>query len=121
MLFPVDGHQRALVEFDGSRWHRDTFDRDPRKTPDIERHHPRCTVVRVREEPLELTRPTDVAVPHLADAFTTASTVIHPLMALMAKSIRAPGFGWARITTTAGQLLTRPPRRPVNALGGDPL
>ncbi|MFD6465367.1 hypothetical protein [Streptomyces goshikiensis] len=50
---------------------------------DIEQHQPAYTVVRVREQPLELTRPTDVAVPHLTDPFTAASTVIDHLMALL--------------------------------------
>lgn len=83
MLFPVDGHRHAVVEFDGSYWHRDAFDRDLRKALDIEQHQPAYTVVRVREQPLELTRPTDVAVPHLTDPFTAASTVIDHLMALL--------------------------------------
>lgn len=40
--------------------------------------------MRVREEPLQLTRPGDIAVPLLVDPFTAASVVLDHLMSLMA-------------------------------------
>lgn len=83
MVFPVDGDRSVVVEFDGSYWHRDSFERDLRKAVEIEELRPGWTVVRVREAPLELTRPCDVAVPCLADPFTAASMVLDHLTALV--------------------------------------
>ncbi|WP_228183901.1 zinc-ribbon domain-containing protein [Streptomyces anulatus] len=84
MLFPADHGQGMVVEFDGSYWHRDAEKRDRLKAEAIERSRPAWTVVRVREEPLHLTRPGDVAVPLLADPFTAASVVLDHLMSLTA-------------------------------------
>ncbi|MFB8242414.1 hypothetical protein ACFC58_38375 [Kitasatospora purpeofusca] len=50
---------------------------------EIEQLRPGRTVVRVREEPLRLARASDVAVPLLADPFTTASLVVDHLMTLL--------------------------------------
>ncbi|WP_158710027.1 zinc-ribbon domain-containing protein [Streptomyces katrae] len=81
MVFPADEGRRVVVEFDGSYWHRDTAARDRRKADDIEEHQEGWMVVRVREDPLELLRPSDVALPFLADPFTAASVVLDHLMA----------------------------------------
>jgi hypothetical protein len=82
MLFPADHGQAVVVEFDGSYWHRDAEERDRLKAEAVERHRPGWTVVRVREEPLRLTRHRDVVVPHLADPFTAAGIVVEHLMPL---------------------------------------
>ncbi|MGE7439512.1 zinc-ribbon domain-containing protein [Kitasatospora sp. NPDC001175] len=101
MLFPVDGDRQVVIEFDGSYWHRDSFDRDLRKALEIESLRPDWTVVRVREEPLELTRAGDMAVPLLADPFTATSLVLDHLMTLLPwpASVRAR----ARSYTSGGQ------------------
>ncbi|AVH61711.1 MULTISPECIES: zinc-ribbon domain-containing protein [Streptomyces] len=83
MLFPSEGDRAVVVEFDGSYWHRDADERDRSKAEAVERHRPAWTVVRVREEPLQLTRRSDVAVPLLADPFTAASIVIEHLMSVV--------------------------------------
>ncbi|MFF1263857.1 zinc-ribbon domain-containing protein [Streptomyces sp. NPDC058321] len=82
MLFPAEGNRAVVVEFDGSYWHRDADERDRLKAEAVERHRPAWTVVRVREEPLQLTRQGDVSVPQLADPFTSASIVLEHLMSL---------------------------------------
>lgn len=82
MLFPSQEGGAVVVEFDGSYWHRDAEERDRLKAEAIERHRPGWVVVRVREEPLQLTRHSDVVVPLLADPFTAASIVIEHLMPL---------------------------------------
>lgn len=84
MLFPTDHDQAVVVEFDGSYWHRDTAERDRLKAEAVERSRPAWTVVRVREEPLQPIRRSDVAVPLLADPFTAASVVLDHLMSLVA-------------------------------------
>ncbi|WP_329324599.1 zinc-ribbon domain-containing protein [Streptomyces luteogriseus] len=84
MLFPSEDGRAVVVEFDGSYWHRDAEKRDRLKAEAIERHQPGWVVVRVREEPLQLTRNSDVLVPLLTDPFTAASIVIEHLMALTA-------------------------------------
>ncbi|MEU2856578.1 zinc-ribbon domain-containing protein [Streptomyces syringium] len=83
MFFPVAGDGALVVEFDGSYWHRDAAERDRLKAEAVEHSRPAWTVVRVREEPLQLTRRSDVAVPLLADPFTAASIVLDHLMPLM--------------------------------------
>ncbi|MGV9268074.1 zinc-ribbon domain-containing protein [Kitasatospora sp. NPDC003701] len=83
MVFPTVGDSRVVVEFDGSYWHRNSHERDLRKALEIEQLRPGWTVVRVREDPLRLTRASDVAVPLLADPFTTASLVVDHLMTLL--------------------------------------
>ncbi|MER5359692.1 hypothetical protein [Streptomyces sp. NPDC002785] len=79
MLFPADHDQAVAVEFDGSYWHRDAAERDRLKAEAVERSRPTWTVVRVREEPLQLTRSSDVA-----DPFTAASIVLDHIMSLKA-------------------------------------
>lgn len=83
MVLWAEQGRAAVVEFDGSYWHRDTAERDRLKAEAVEQLRPEWTVVRVREEPLQLTRRSDVSVPLLADPFTTASLVVDHLMPLM--------------------------------------
>ncbi|MEU5425934.1 zinc-ribbon domain-containing protein [Streptomyces olivoreticuli] len=83
MAFPAGEGREAVVEFDGSYWHRGAEARDRAKADDIEASRPHWTVVRVREEPLEVLRPADVTVPLLADPFTAASLVLDHLMTLL--------------------------------------
>lgn len=76
MVFPADAGHMAAIEFDGSYWHRDNEEADRRKAEQVEEHGQDWTVIRVREEPLEPIRPSDVTVPLLADPFTAASIVL---------------------------------------------
>lgn len=82
MPFPSEEGGTVVVEFDGSYWHCDAEERDRLKAEAIERHRPGWVVARVREEPLQLTRRSDVLVPLLADPFTAASIVIEHLVSL---------------------------------------
>lgn len=63
MVFPTVGDGGVVVEFDGSHWHRNSSERDPRKALEIEQLRPGRPVVRVREDPLRLTRAGDVRAP----------------------------------------------------------
>ncbi|CAN3985836.1 hypothetical protein KPATCC21470_8568 [Kitasatospora purpeofusca] len=78
MVFPTVGDGGVVVEFDGSHCHRNSSERDPRKALEIEQLRPGRTVVRVRGDPLRLTRAGDVAVPLPADPFTTAPALLRP-------------------------------------------
>jgi hypothetical protein len=52
---------RLIVEYDGAYWHRLKFERDLEKTRRLVEAG--WTVIRIREEPLEIVSPHDVLVP----------------------------------------------------------
>lgn len=95
LVFPVVGDRQVVVEFDGSYWHRGSYERDPRKAEAIEAFRPDRTVVRVREDPLPLTRGGDVPVPLPTDPFTAASSVVDHLMSMLPRQ-QKPGTGRRR-------------------------
>ncbi|MGW5496841.1 hypothetical protein [Streptomyces olivaceoviridis] len=113
-----------MVQFDGSYWHRDTEERDRLKAEAIERHRPGWVVVRVREEPLQLTRHRDVVVPLLADPSTAASIVIEHLMSLTSwpeqhpQRARVCVKGGRRMGSALAQRLIAE-RRPTALPGGE--
>ena len=85
MTFPGPNNATVAVEFDGSYWHQGREDIDLGKSVDVERHSAGTwTVVRVREEPLARTRPSDVIVPHLCAADHAARILLRHLRELLA-------------------------------------
>ncbi|MFF4647712.1 zinc-ribbon domain-containing protein [Streptomyces sp. NPDC001389] len=115
MVFKAAASRTAVVEFDGSYWHRDTAARDERKSADVEAHCEGWLVVRAREHPLEPLRPSDVAVPYLADPFTAASVVLDHLMLQLpwpaetrARAHAYTAGGRARAQDRASELISRP-------------
>lgn len=114
MVFSASDGRVAVVEFDGSYWHRDTSDRDRRKSAAVEAHREGWLVVRARESPLNLLRPSDVSIPYLADPFTAASTVLDHLMTQLpwpaATRARARAYtagGRTRAQDRADELISR--------------
>lgn len=84
MTFPAPDHRTLAIEFDGSHWDRGRDDADLDKSLAIEQHTDNTwLVVRVREEPLALTRPTDVTVPLLCPADQAARILLRHLRDLL--------------------------------------
>ena len=77
-----------IVEFDGSYWHNSDamYDRDTTKTEAL--HRAGWTVIRVREEPLKPTSPSDVPMALRQDMKLTANDVLLKIQELMGTSIR---------------------------------
>ncbi len=76
-LFDVDiliPDLRLVVEYDGSYYHRDRYDRDRDKTDRLHRND--WSVIRVREEPLDPISPHDVVVPINIDPKQRANLVL---------------------------------------------
>lgn len=94
----LDRTRRLVVEFDGGHWHRDSEDRDRRKTERLEAEG--WTVLRVREAPLQPVSTLSVPAVHKEDPFLIAERVVARL--------NEEGWDLAVPTRPAGPVPTTP-------------